>query len=162
MERGRILDRNLFLYLLDLEVKRARRYQNFFYLVALKLTGLSSDENGQRLQACHKTLLHWLKQELRESDILTCWGPNHLVALLPYADLSSGSQALSRLEQNLKFFDFENEGYYVKVDQICFPKDGSSVEDLIRKVTATEKVPPLLKEQPPAKQGTHVPGLRAM
>ena len=41
---GRILDKNLFLFLLDLEVKQARRYQNFLSILILKLNALSKDD----------------------------------------------------------------------------------------------------------------------
>ena len=43
----RILDKDLFLYLLDLEVKRARRYQNFISILLMKLVPFSKEGNGK-------------------------------------------------------------------------------------------------------------------
>src|SRR5512137_1800935 len=78
MGLSRILNREIFLYLLDLEVKRARRYQNFFSVLILKLVQLSSKDNGSRLQNCYNQLSHLLREEFRESDILGSLGENKL------------------------------------------------------------------------------------
>ncbi len=48
-EFGRILKRDLFLFLLDLEVKRARRYQNFLSILIMKIVGSSYSNNGEGL-----------------------------------------------------------------------------------------------------------------
>ena len=138
MEIGRILNRELFLYLLDLEVKRARRYQNFFCILSLKLSRLSDSGNEKKLQNCFQTLSHWLSEELRESDILGSLGDHQLAALLPYADLSSGSHARERYEGSLKYFNFKNDGFELTIHQVCFPKDGTDTADLIRKITGIE------------------------
>ncbi len=138
MEIGRILNRELFLYLLDLEVKRARRYQNFFCILSLKLSRLPDSGNEKNLQNCFQTLSHWLSEELRESDILGTLGDDQLAALLPYADLSSGAHARARFEGSLKYFNFKNDGFQLTIDQVCFPKDGTDTADLIRKITGIE------------------------
>ena len=138
MEIGRILNRELFLYLLDLEVKRARRYQNFFCVLSLKLSRLPGSANHTNLQNCFQTLSHWLSEELRESDILGSLGENQLAALLPYADLSSGTHARDRFDGGLKYFNFKNDGFQLSIDQVCFPKDGTDTADLIRKITGSE------------------------
>ena len=67
---GRILNRGLFLFLLDLEVKRARRYQNFLCLVFFKIKQFSKEDNGGGLKACYQTLSDLLMEEIRESDII--------------------------------------------------------------------------------------------
>ncbi len=136
MEVGQVLNREAFLYFLDLEVKRARRYQNFFCLITLSILG-SVKQDREKLHDCYLSLLHWLKQEARESDVLASLGEGQLIVLLPYADMTAGRFTLSRFQSSLKFFDFENEGCQVRIDQVCFPKDGTDTEDLIRKVMET-------------------------
>ena len=138
MAAARILSRDLFLYVLDLEVERARRYQNFFCVLKLKLSQLSGQEKGKGLQECYHSLCSWLQGELRESDILGSLGDDQLAVLLPYADLLGSGHVRSRLEGGLKYFNFKNAGYEVMIDQVCFPKDGTVTEDLIRKVTGIE------------------------
>ena len=138
MELSRILSRELFIYFLDLEVKRARRYQNFFSILILRLSQLASHDNGKGLQTCHQKLKHLLEEELRESDILGALGENRLVALLPYADISAVGHAKSHFEGSLKFYDFECEGYEVKIEQFCFPVDGTDTPDIVKKVIGRE------------------------
>jgi hypothetical protein len=138
MENGRVLNRPLFLFLLDLEVKRARRYQNFFCVVKLKLSPRPGHEHRKELQTCYQVLSKCIAEELRETDILGSLGNDQLAALLPYADLFAGDHVRSRFEENLKYFDFPKEGYEVMIDRICFPYDGAAAEDLIRKVTGAE------------------------
>jgi PleD family two-component response regulator len=134
MERRRIPNREMFLYLLDLEIKRAIRYQNFFCILKLKLSQLPENRNGKGPQVCYQTLRHLLIEEMRESDILGSLGDDQLAILIPYADPSAGSSAKSRLEGSLKYFEFKKEGYEVMVDQISFPLDGTDTPDLVGKL----------------------------
>ncbi len=138
LELSRILNRELFIYLLDLEVKRARRYQNFFSILILKLSQLASHDNGKGLKNCHEKLRHLLEEELRESDILGTLAENRLVALLPYADISAGGHAKPHFEGSLKYYDFKSEGYEVKIEQLCFPVDGTDTPDILKKVIGRE------------------------
>lgn len=137
-ELSRILNREIFLYLLDLEVKRARRYQDFFCILILKLNRLPKHDNGEEKQTCYETLANLLMDELRDSDILGSLGEKRLAALLPYADSSAGGVAKSRFEGSLKYCDFQSEGYEVIIDHICFPVDGTDVYELVKKVAGTE------------------------
>jgi GGDEF domain-containing protein len=135
LEFNRILNRDLFIYILDLEVKRARRYQNFICLLFIKLKKFSDEanNNGWVFQTCYETLSDLLMVEMRESDILGSLGEGQLVALLPYADKSAGIFAKSRFEGVLKYFDFKNKGYEVEIDPICFPMHGADTVDLLKK-----------------------------
>jgi PleD family two-component response regulator len=133
-----IFNRGIFLYLLDLEVKRARRYQNFFSVLILKIVPLSRKDDGRGLPSCVNQLSHLLREEFRESDILGSLGENKLAALLPYADVSAGGQARSHFQASLEYCDFQKEGYEVKIEQFCFPFDGTDTRDLLKKVIGPE------------------------
>lgn len=137
-EFGRIMNRDLFLFLLDLEVKRARRYQNFLCLMLLKIKIFPREDNGGDLQTCNQTLGHLLMEEIRESDIIGSLELNKLVVLLPYADMKMGDYVKSRFEDILKFYDFKKNGFEIMIDQICFPIHGTDTADLIRKALGTE------------------------
>ena len=137
-ESGRILDRNLFFYLLDLEVKRARRYQNFLCILLLKLTRLPDNEEANGIQTCFHMVRNLLVEEMRESDIPGLLGENRLVVLLPYADVIAGGHAKSRLESTLRYLDFGRKGCEVLIDQICFPVNGTNPADLIKKALGAE------------------------
>jgi len=135
---GRVLNRDLFLFLLDLEVKRARRYQNFLCLLLLKLKPSSKNDNGPGSQNFYKTLSNLLMEEMRESDILGSLGEHQLAILLPYADILAGDHAKCRFEGVLRCFDLKNKGYEVMIDQICFPRNGTDSIELIKKALETE------------------------
>jgi diguanylate cyclase (GGDEF)-like protein len=135
---GRILNRDLFLFLLDHEVKRARRYQNFLCLVFFNIKHFSREDNGGGLKTCYQTLSDLLTEEIRESDIIGSLESDKLIVLLPYADLKAGAHVKSRFEDALKYYDFKNKGLEIMIDQVCFPVHGADAIDLIRKALGTE------------------------
>jgi len=81
-----------------------------------------------------------LMEEMRETDILGSLGDNKWVALLPYADVSAGDQARIRFENTLKYYDFKNRGFQVRVQQFCFPRNGTNTPDLIKKALETAAI----------------------
>lgn len=126
--------------MLDLEVERARRYQEFFCVLKLKLSRLPGQEEGKDLKKCYQSLGNYLRGELRESDILgSLGGDDQLVALLPYADPRGSELVRSRLEDSLKYFGFKDAGYEVMIDHFCFPRDGTVMEDLVHKLIGREE-----------------------
>jgi GGDEF domain-containing protein len=135
---GRILNRDLFFFLLDLEVKRARRYQNFLCLMLLKIKPFLKEDNGGGLKACYQTLSDLLIEEMRESDIIGSLKLDKLAVLLPYADVKAGDHVKSRFEDALKYYDFKSKGVEVMIDQVCFPIDGTDTTDLIKRALAEE------------------------
>jgi len=139
-EFGRILNKDIFLHFLDLEVKRARRYQNFLCLLLLNLRQHPKANNGKYFQTCQQRLGDLLSREMRETDILGSIGKDKLVVLLPYADALAGGYAKSRFEGTLKYYDFKNKGYEVTIDQISFPMNGTDTIDLIKKALGTDKI----------------------
>ena len=142
MTRERIMNRESFLNMLDLEVKRARRYQNFFTILKVKLSPLPGFENGIGLKTCCKTLSDLLIEELRESDILGSLVDDQWAILIPYADLSVIGLLRSRLMGSLEEYDFKRKGYEVMADLICFPIDGTNTADLIGKLSPQREYHP--------------------
>jgi PleD family two-component response regulator len=134
----RVLNRDLLLFLLDLEVKRARRYQNFFSILILKLVQSSSDHNGESLRICYDRLADLLTNEIRETDIIGSLGKDKLAVLLPYGDVSAGSLAMARIENLMNVYGFKSDVYSVVVQQICFPMNGTSALDIIKKAVGEE------------------------
>ncbi|MDI6763007.1 MAG: hypothetical protein QME83_08235 [Thermodesulfobacteriota bacterium] len=135
---GKVLDRDLFFFLLDLEVKRARRYQNFLCLLLLKINPFLKNDVQEEKDAYSRILSDILTEETRESDIIGALEINHLAVLLPYADASAGGRAKSRYEKTLEYYDFDNKGFKVMIDQVCFPVNGADTGDLLRKALGAE------------------------
>ncbi len=134
METRRILSKDLFLYLLDLEVKRGRRYQNFLSILILDLIALRKGNGGGDLDGSYQMLISLLKEELRETDIFGALGERRLIVLLPYADLATGSLAKSRFENILSHYDFKSKGYKVQVHQVSFLMNGTDTADLVKQL----------------------------
>jgi hypothetical protein len=74
---------------------------------------------------------------MRDSDILGALEETRLAVLLPYADLLAGEDTRSRFENSLRYYDFSRGGYYVEIEQLCFPRDGTDTPDLIEKMVGT-------------------------
>jgi GGDEF domain-containing protein len=129
---GRILNRDLFLFILDIEVKRSRRYQNFLCLVLFKIKQFLQEGDREDLETCYRTLSDLLTEEIRESDIIGSLELDKLVVLLPYADVKAGAHVKSRFEDALKYYDLKKKGFEIMIDQVCFPVNGSDTIDLIK------------------------------
>ena len=134
LEPNRILNKDLILFLLDLEVKRGRRYQNFLSILILDLIAVSNGDGEGDFESSYEMLSTVLMDEMRETDIFGALKENRLVALLPYADVVAGGEARSRFENALKYYDFKSKGYEVKIHQVFFPMDGTDTFDLMGKV----------------------------
>jgi GGDEF domain-containing protein len=134
----RILAPENFFTLIDLEVKRARRYQNFFSLLILSLRPLSGARDGNGAGASYQKLVRVAADELRESDILGSLGPDKLGALLPYAEQAEGVRIQSRFQRNLRNYAFGDDGYEVCIDQISFPLDGTDTAGLLKRIVKNE------------------------
>ncbi len=131
---GRVLDRDLFLFLFDLEIKRAKRYQNFISLLFLRISRVLNDDKLCDLGTCRETLGDLLSVEMRESDLIASLGDDRLVVLLPYADTKIGEQAKTRFEETLQYFDFRKKGFQIAIDQFCFPTQGADTADFVNKL----------------------------
>jgi hypothetical protein len=129
---------DVFLFLLDLEVKRARRYQNFLSILLLEFREYPDAEQAEDLRSCYQALTDLLMGETRETDIIGTLRENELIILLPYADACAGKLAGARLEKVMEHYDFRGRGYEVSVQQISFPMNGVDTVDLIKRALGTE------------------------
>ena len=94
---GHVFNRESFLSLLDLEIKRARRYQNYLSLLSLSFGHLNpSLENRITSPKNHDYLL---KDELRDSDIVGQGEANCLLVMLPHADIAGTHTVREKLEK---------------------------------------------------------------
>ena len=138
IESSRIMKTDVFLFLLDLEVKRARRYQNFLSILLLEFKEYSDAEQTEDPRSCYQALTALLMGETRETDIIGTLRENELIILLPYADASAGKLAGARLEKAMEHYNFRGRGYEVLVQQISFPMNGTDTVDLIKKALGAE------------------------
>jgi GGDEF domain-containing protein len=135
---GRVLNRELFIYFLDFEVKRARRYQNYLSLLFMKFIHSSNAGDEKDLQTSYQTFTELIEEEFRETDLLGSLGEDRLAVLIPYADEETGKLVKSRFEKNLKHYDFKTNGFEIAVQQINFPINGTSAMDILKKALGPE------------------------
>jgi hypothetical protein len=133
LETKRVKSRETFLYFLDQEVMRARRYREFFSIILLKLLGSDHFPSDVATESCCKTLTDVLVSETRETDILGTLEKNKIAVLLPYADQESSGLAQSRFKLFLRPYDFKRRGWEVELRRLCFPSDGTDTRDLVEK-----------------------------
>ena len=128
---GNVLNRQSFLFLLDLEIKRAQRYQNFLSLLSLTF-GYLDPSMGEHASISLKTLANLVKDELRETDIVGQGAGNLLLVMLPYADMAGAYTVRERLKRILYEYGFGRKGFTVEINEVCFPTHAASFDDLLK------------------------------
>ena len=128
---GEVLNRESFLFLLDMEIKKARSYHNYLSLLSLTFSHLDplSEENPS---ISLKTLANLVKSELRDIDIVGQGGGNRLLVMLPYVDMSGAHTVRERLEKMLYEYGFGKHGFMIEIDEVCFPTHAINVNDLLQ------------------------------
>jgi diguanylate cyclase (GGDEF)-like protein len=128
---GHLLNRQFFLFLLDLEIKRARRYQNYLSLLSFTFGHLNPSLGKDPIISL-KTVANLLKEELRDTDILGESGGNQLLVMLPHADTAGAQKVRERLEQMLQEYGFGKKGLAVEIEEVCFPTHATNIDDILR------------------------------
>ena len=127
---GHVFNRQSFLFLLNLEIKKAQRYQNYLSLLSLTFNPLNSTSENPSISL--KTLAKLLKDELRDTDVLGQSAANRLLVILPYADMAGAHNVRNRLEQILQDYGFGQKGADVEIAEVCFPTHATNIDDLLR------------------------------
>jgi diguanylate cyclase (GGDEF)-like protein len=128
---GHVFNRQSFLLLLELEVKRAQRYQDYLSLLSLTF-GHLNPSLGKNPSISFKTLAKLLKDELRDSDIVGEDTGNRFIIMLPHADMARAHRVRERLERILQDYGFAEKGLTMEIDEVCFPTHATSVYDLLQ------------------------------
>ena len=126
----RILEPQVFDYFLDLEVDRARRYQNYVSLLSLKI---EAGEGGAPLEEKDfEALVELLKEELREVDVIGRNEDGSISIILLHADLQSTERVVARIHARLSdyTFDLRGEQKRVAVGGACCPTQASDIDAL--------------------------------
>ena len=126
---GHVFNRQSFLFLLNLEIKKALRYQNYLSLLSLTLNPVNSTLESPSITL--KTLANLLKDELRETDVVGHCAANRLLVILPYADMTGANKVRKRLEQILQEYGFDEKGTDIEIGEVCFPTHATNIDDLL-------------------------------
>jgi GGDEF domain-containing protein len=131
-----IFEREDFFRLLDLEIKRARRYQNFFSVMRFELH--NSRNRGVRTRGKTLTsLVKLLRDEIRETDVIGQTKKNEIMIILPYCDSSGADFLNKRLNSLVEDFYFGKKGFEIMSGLISFPVQANDMTEIIDKLKAT-------------------------
>ncbi len=126
-EQVKVLRRDVFEYLLDLEVRKATRYKLPVAVLAIESTGGEGlVQTGRALAAM--TLAEGLREELRTTDLIGRASVARYYVVLPFADVAAVQGAMQRLFRERAL---PKHGRVV-AGAACFPAHGSSASDLLR------------------------------
>jgi hypothetical protein len=121
-----LLDMQTFEFVLNNELKRALRSQNFVTLVVMEPRG------GQPAPAPEIASL--VSREVRETDMLAIDGATVLMVLLD-ADLHNSTRVIERLMTSLEHYQFTTP-VEMEVGAACCPTHGADVDTLKRVAAA--------------------------
>jgi hypothetical protein len=134
-EDFRVLTAEAFEFVLNNELKRAVRSQNYLTLVILepRPEHRSSQEAGRQVARL-------ASREVRETDLLSADHDGRLTMVLLDADLPNAMGVIDRLMARLEHYQFSSP-LAIEVGAACCPTDGVDAETL-RKVASTRLLRP--------------------
>jgi GGDEF domain-containing protein len=135
-EDFRVLTSEAFDFVLNNELKRAIRSQNFLTLVHVepKIQGVPNGGNGEREKAVRE-IARLISREVRETDLLALTGDGRLSIVLLDADMPSSIGVIERLMSRLDHYQFP-QPLAIEVGAACCPTHGADVESLRRAAEA--------------------------
>jgi GGDEF domain-containing protein len=135
-EDFRVLTSEAFDFVLNNELKRAVRSQNFLTLLHVepRIQGVPNGGNGEREKAVRE-IARLISREVRETDLLALTGPGRLSIVLLDADMPNSIGVIERLMSRLEHYQFP-QPLAIEVGAACCPTHGADVESLRRAAEA--------------------------
>lgn len=128
---------------LEKEMVRCKRYNRKFSLILIDITNLQNynDINGHANgDSALKQIAKIIQNHSRKGDLISYFGGDKFVLLLPEADVSSAFAGAERLRKRIAekpFIGIENlpeEKLSITYGTAVYPADGNNVENLIKSV----------------------------
>ena len=135
-EDYRVLTSEAFDFVLNNELKRAVRSQNFLTLVHVEPTirGAANGGNGERDHAVRE-IARLVSRDVRETDLLAHTDQGRLSIVLLDADLPNSMGVIDRLMSRLDHYAFAKP-LVIHVGAACCPTHGADVDSLRRAAEA--------------------------
>jgi GGDEF domain-containing protein len=129
-EDFRVLTPEAFDFVLNNELKRAVRSQNFLTLLLVEpsLTDGPGDSNGERDRLV-KRIASLVSREVRETDLLSQTEQGRLSVVLLDADLPNSMRVVERLMSRFEHYEFARP-IRIEVGAACCPTHGADAESL--------------------------------
>jgi hypothetical protein len=132
---SRLLAPNAFEFVLDGELKRAVRSQNYLTLVTLET---SREWDGMTVTADDGTveeMAQIVRHEVRDTDLLGYTNTGMLSLVLLDADYQNSTRVIDRLVQRMDHYDFPTQ-LRVSVGAACYPTDAVDADSLKRQAVS--------------------------
>ena len=131
------LERDFFVYLLDLEARKAVRYLYFFCLLIIQADHeIAMRDEGEGATVV-KTLAQLIRDEVRGTDVLGRIDHDKFFLILHQSDLQSSYGIGERIRIRVENYSFmvngREEKCTISVGGACFPTNANDVESLIEK-----------------------------
>jgi diguanylate cyclase (GGDEF)-like protein len=127
-----VLKSDVFEYLLDLEIKRAMRYQYFFSLLIVEPDLRGDTQNEADII---KIIAEIISDEVRITDTIGRMDGNNFYVLLPHAETSCTLTVAERIRSRVESYTFsKNDGAVKKTISIgaaCFPTHSNELKNLV-------------------------------
>jgi GGDEF domain-containing protein len=135
-EDFRVLTSEAFDFVLNNELKRAVRSQNFLTLVHVEPTvrGAQNGGNGDR-EIAVREIARLISREVRETDLLAQTGKGRLSIVLLDADMPNSLGVIERLMSRLDHYEF-TQPLAIEVGAACCPTHGADADSLRRAAEA--------------------------
>jgi hypothetical protein len=137
----RIVAREVFLHFLDLEIKRARRYQNFFSVMRFELCNEGEETRSQPKSS--RSLGKLLEGEVRETDVVGQMKKNEFMILLPYCDSLGADVVNKRLKSLIRDFHLGERGLRIKSALISFPVQANDMNEILIRLNGNPRKSPI-------------------
>jgi diguanylate cyclase (GGDEF)-like protein len=133
-EEYRLLSSEAFEFVLNNELKRAVRSQNFLTLVHVEPTvrGEADPASGD---SAVREVARLISRDVRETDLLAHTGKGRLSLVLLDADLENSMGVIQRLRSRLDHYEF-TQPLAIEVGAACCPTHGADAESLRRAAEA--------------------------
>jgi hypothetical protein len=128
-EDSRVLTPEAFDFVLNNELKRAMRSQNYLTLLQIEATE-STPEGGGPVQLARE-LAGVVSREVRETDLISRNDCGRLSVVLLDADLPNSMRVLERLIARFEHYEFTS-ARSIAVGAACCPTHGADAESLRR------------------------------
>lgn len=128
-EDSRVLTPEAFDFVLNNELKRAVRSQNFLTLLLLEPT--VRPPGTQDRAGVVREIARMVSREVRETDLLSRTGDGQLAVVLLDADLQNSMQVVDRLVSRFEHYEFAAP-VAIEVGAACCPTHGADPETLRR------------------------------
>jgi hypothetical protein len=133
-EDSRVLTPEAFDFVLNNELKRALRSQNFLTLLVVEPTSRPPSPPVDRSRAVQQ-VARVVSREVRETDLLSQTGEGRLSIVLLDADLPNSMRVVDRLMSRLEHYEFPTP-LTIEVGAACCPTHGADADSLRRAAEA--------------------------